>query len=168
VHVPPMRPTFDLEVPHGPDQSIQSLRALRESHKDTLIVKNVGHHLMLSVIGDQRHFWSPWLSIEVQDHDSGALVHGRFSPAPALWTGVMLTWIAITTLVFFSLVIGLSQYLSESPPSALWALLPLALFAGALYGSSQVGQRLAHDQMHLLYDTMTHALGLEIQSSTDP
>lgn len=166
--LPPMRPTFDLEVPLGPDRSIESLRTLRQSHKDTLVVKNAGHHLMLSVVGDQRHLWSPWLSLEIKPHDPGALVHGRFSPAPALWTGIMLTWIAISTLVFFALVIALSQHLSESAPTALWALIPLTLIAAALYTSSQIGQRLAQDQMRLLYDTTTRTLGLDIPASTDP
>lgn len=168
MHVPPMRPTFDLEVPLGPERSIESLRALRESHNQTLVVKNVGHHLMLSVVGDERHLWSPWLSIEIHEHDAGALVQGRFSPAPALWTGVMLTWIAITTLSFFALMIALAQYLTKSAPTALWALIPLSLLALALYASSQLGQRLAQDQMHLLYDTLTQTLMPDPTGSSDP
>lgn len=167
MHIPPMRPTFELRVPLPRDAVVQHLGALLERDEHPVRGSGVGHHLLVTVPERDRHFWSPWLSIEVHDDDDdergdapadGARVEGRFSPSPAIWTGFMMTWIALATLAFFVVVFGVAQWMMDHDPSALIFLALLAPLAVALYWSSRVGQRLAHDQMHELYDTLTGAL----------
>lgn len=157
MHIPPMRPTFELTLPIQRDDALRRLHDLLE-HDDNFRGSGVGHHVMISVPAHDRHFWSPWLNIEVHEDDGGTKIGGRFSPSPAVWTGFMMTWIGIGTLAFFVVMFGVSQWVMDKPPSSLRYLVLLGVLAAVLYWVSQVGQRLAHDQMHTLYDRMSSAL----------
>jgi len=171
MHIPPMRPTFELRVPMTPGSTLTHLRDLLDRDEHPIRGSGVGHHLLLTVAERDRHLWSPWLSIEVHaddarpgdentgaTHRSATRIEGRFSPSPALWTGFMMIWIALGTLAFFVIIFALAQWTMDQPPSALILFALLAPLALALYWVSQVGQRLAHSQMQGLYDTLTDAL----------
>jgi len=182
MQIPPMRPTFEIRVPMTPETTLTLLRTLLDRDEHPVRGSGVGHHLMLTVIERDAHFWSPWLNIEVHpdpdpvtdpesdpgserasgaasvDADLAARVEGRFSPSPAIWTGFMMAWIGLGTLAFFAAIFALAQWSMDHPPTALMLLALLAPLGAALYWVSQVGQRLARDQMHELYATLTDAL----------
>ncbi|QKK09520.1 MAG: hypothetical protein HND58_16020 [Planctomycetota bacterium] len=90
---------------------------------------------------------------------AGSVLHARFSPKPAIWTGFMLSYISLITAGCFGLmfaasflVIGRSAWLSLVLGCACLAL------ALGMYAAAQVGQRLAHAQMAELRDLVHDAL----------
>lgn len=153
-----MRPTFELPSSAPADQTIRSLRSLADEAEHPLQTRAAGTHIMLTIPSDRRHFWSPYLHLEIHDAPNGASVQGRFSPNPSVWTGIMLTYIALFTLMLFATIFGFAQLMTQRSPSAL-LLLPLLLVICALiYWSSLVGQRLANEQMHQLHDAVASKL----------
>ena len=147
-----MRPTFVIEFPMSPTQAIAGLTTLVDDRDMPIEGRIAGNHLMLVIPPKRRHFWSPWLNIEVIDHNGCASVKGRFSPNPSVWTGFMLTYLAMGTLVLFAALFGLSQWMMNKPPNALpLAAVPL-LITVALYIASLIGQRMAQAQMNELYE----------------
>lgn len=104
-------------------------------------------HFVLTVVESERHFWSPWLNVEVTPREGGAHLFARFSPHPSVWTMFAFAYLAMTTLLLLSLCFAAALSMSGSAP---WGL---AVSAGAvvvmllLWAASQVGQRLAHAQM---------------------
>jgi hypothetical protein len=158
MQIPPMRPTFAIDFPIESTDAMDRLCSLVQDADYPIEGRVAGNHLMLVIPPSQRHFWSPWLHLEVHEHSDGATVKGRFSPNPSVWTGFMLTYIALATLVFFAGMFGISQWVMDKPPSALMlAVIPL-LIGIVMYWSSLIGQRIAHAQMQELYDATMHAL----------
>ncbi|MCA9303525.1 MAG: hypothetical protein KC996_05330 [Phycisphaerales bacterium] len=153
-----MRPTFEIPSPHPVDASVARLRSLVDEGDHPLDGRIAGTHLMLVIPPARRHFWSPWLHLEVYEAAEGSSVQGRFSPNPSVWTGIMLAYIALCTLIFFASIFGFAQLIMQRSPWAL-SLLPVFLIVGGLiYWGSLVGQKLANDQMHELHDAVAGAI----------
>lgn len=158
MQIPPMRPTFTIEFPLPTREAIERLSVLVSDRDYPIDGRIAGNHLMLVIPPARRHFWSPWLNIEVNPCDAGSSVKGRFSPNPSVWTAFMLTYIALGTLVFFAAMFGVSQWMMDKTPSALpLALVPIGIGL-VMYWASLIGQRIANEQMNELYDASMGAL----------
>ncbi len=108
-------------------------------------------HVVLCVDVATRHFWSPWLMLDIAQHDGGTHLHGRFSPHPSVWTGYAFCYLTLTAIGFFSLIFAWASQLSGSGRPSVGLIAPVcALIAFAMWWVSQVGQRLARDEMVLL------------------
>lgn len=159
LHAPPVRPTFELPLTVPVDRAVQQLEAALERDAAHHPVEVLGQHVVLTIAPEARHFWSPWLTMETEATDTGSVLHARFSPKPAVWTGFMLSYISLITAGCFGLmfaasflVIGRSVWLS-----LLLGCACLALALG-MYAAAQVGQRLAREQMAELRDLVHAAL----------
>lgn len=106
----------------------------------------------------RRRFWSPWLHLEVHRADRGSHVFGRFSPHPNVWTAYLLGYLLLGTVASLCALFGASQALAGGRPTALWGVAPVAATALAMWWASQVGQRLARDEMALLRRRVDEAL----------
>lgn len=153
-----MRPTFTIEFPINAESAIARLESLVRDEDYPIEGRVAGNHLMLVIPPSRRHFWSPWLHLEVHEENVNSKVKGKFSPNPSVWTGFMLTYIALATLVFFAALFGVSQWMMDKPPSALMLTSLPILIAVVMYWSSLIGQRIAQEQMRELYDASMKAL----------
>ena len=122
----------------------------------------MNNHAELFVCDEQAHFWSPWLSVSVEETESGgSLLRGRFGPRPHVWTGFMFGYFSFGTATVFGGIWGLSQWSLGMSPSLLWSV-PAGLAACAfIYVSSLVGQRLGAGQMRELRETLFSFLGIQ-------
>ena len=153
-----MRPTFEIPSPSPIAATVDRLRSLVDEADHPIDGRVAGTHLMLVIPPSNRHFWSPWLHLEVHESPGGSSVQGRFSPNPSVWTGIMLTYIALCTLIFFASIFGFAQLMMQRSPWAFMLLPMLLILAGLIYWASLVGQRLANEQMHELHDAVAGAL----------
>ncbi len=158
MHIPPMRPTFTLDFPIDSKEAVSRLAQLVDDADYPIEGRIAGNHLMLVIPPSYRHFWSPWLHLEVTEHDQGSSVRGRFSPNPSVWTGIMLTYIALMTLTFFACMFGIAQWMMDKPPTVLRFIPLFLVIAALLYWASLIGQKIADAQMHELYDASMNAL----------
>ncbi|MBT9558639.1 MAG: hypothetical protein IV100_21595 [Myxococcales bacterium] len=159
------RPTFSVEVPlplaqvqdrlHaglvGPAYEVRWARSLH-GQSPTGGASRRADHLVLTFKPEHRHFWSPWLNLDVDQREAtdGAVITritGRFSPHPTVWTGFAFSYLGLGVLAFFSSIFAYSQRSLGGTPTGLWGLLACAVLAVVLLWSSWVGQRLARDQM---------------------
>ncbi len=166
--IPKMRPTFSLAVDLTHDQAIDRIRGLLEHPGGSFAGKVVGRHIMLTVSEKDRHFWSPWLDMEVtedgregggESEAGGAVtVHGRFMPHPSIWTGFIAAYFFLITFALFAACYAYAQWATEKSPTALWLVGLCALVTAAIWWSAQVGQRLARGQMEVLREVVGEAL----------
>ena len=163
----PFRPGFDHTVEAPPDAVMGAVARLIEDDGAHVTGRFVHGHMQLTVPEQERHFWSPWLHLEVEPHRSEAdragepersYVRGFFTPHPSLWTWFMLTYVALGTLAFFSGMWGVIQWQLDKPPDVLWVTLATGLAAAGLFWFSRIGRRLAADQMDILHDEVESAL----------
>lgn len=126
----------------------------------------LGHHVTLKIHDADRHFWSPWLNIEIEPTaQGGSILHARFSPHPNIWTMVALSYIAMSVVFMIGGCFGLSQWWIGQSPTALWAM-PFALLVSAvLWVVSQIGQKLAAEEMDVLDRLMHKATALEADTA---
>ena len=108
---------------------------------------SVGRHAELFVPVDERRVWSPWLSISAVEHDGGAILTGRFSPHPSVWTLYMFLAFGLGFALLVGLSWGYAQWVMERPPWAFLSLPAAAILGGGLYAASVLGQRLGAEQM---------------------
>ena len=155
-----MRPRFTLEVRLPAQAVLAEMRAQLQLEGCPVEGMGAGRHMELFVHPDQRHFWSPWLSLDVDPGGAEtAVISARFGPHPSVWTGFMSAYALVGFIVLGGLVFGGTQALVRQSPWGLWAA-PVGLALGlGLYGASLVGQRLGADQMGLLRGFLDRCVG---------
>ena len=161
---PPMRPVFAVEVAVPPEELMLRIRERLDDPVSRCRGGVVNNHAELFVRDEDAHFWSPWLSVSVEETESGgSLLRGRFGPRPHMWTGFMFGYFSFGTATVFGGIWGLSQWSLGMRPSLLWTV-PAGLAACALiYVASLVGQRLGAGQMGELRDTLFSSFGQQAQ-----
>ncbi len=156
-----LRPTFECTVPVEPARAEGLIRGVYERDGSPFVGQSVRSHMLITVERGRRHFWSPWVHVDVNpasDDSHASHVYARFSPAPSVWTGFMLTYIALLTIAMITGCWAFSQWMLDQPPTMLWGVAIPALLAIAMLWSARVGQRLARAQMRMLHDAVRGAL----------
>lgn len=154
-----MRPTFLLETELSAQETMRCVKesfsksqspAENDASSDASCIycgQFARDHAMISIVESERHFWSPWMHVEIRGAESGHHVFGRFSPHPSIWTGFMFSYLAIGVIVFFAAMFGVSQQLSGQSPWAYYIIPAGLLIALILWFAAKAGQKLALDEM---------------------
>jgi hypothetical protein len=145
-----LRPTFEVRLPLPADESIERIRRQIAESASRVRALSAGNCADFFIDENERRLWSPYLSVQIQDSDSGSLLRGRFSPRPEIWTFVMFVYFLMVFVILFGVSYGYVQWaIGESP----WGLVavPIAMFVIVLLHTvSLVGQRLSADQSEQL------------------
>ncbi len=120
------------------------------------------HHALLRVPDAQAHFWSPRLTVQVEEHENGSLLRCLFGPSPAVWTLFIAIYAAVGFGGMVALIWGYSQYTLGMDATVLW-LAPIAAVIGlTAWVVAWFGQRLGHDQMVILQDFLKQTVDCRI------
>lgn len=153
-----LRPRFKVETALDKLQVKEIIRQRTQSPDDTFQSSITENHIFLCIPEQQRHYWSPFLTLEFNEHENGTLLKGLFAPSPAVWTMFMFFYIGIAFIGMIGLFYGLSQWTLNMQPTALW-LVPAALFLEiSLYLIARAGQKLAKQQMQSMHSFLEEIL----------
>ena len=121
-------------------------------------------HIIIQLNKDQRHHWSPQLSILIQrePNDIETKITGIYGTMPNVWTLFAMSYLAISALFIFIAIIGSSQYVLSQEAEILWSLPILMLQGISLYFTSQLGQKLDATQTYAIHYFFQEALGERI------
>ena len=153
-----LRPTFKIPLAWGAEEAMNRIRRGLRDPPLAGRVASLGRVADFRIPDDQQRLWSPHLSIQVEDGEQGGLLHGRFSPRPEIWTGIMLVYVSVVFLILCGLAYAYAQWVMEQP---LWALVSLPIGVGvivAIHTASLIGQRLSSDQIRELMSLLEIAL----------
>ena len=164
-----LRPTFRVHRPEPYAQVAGRLRAqLHGAQLDAKWARTPGSHdsglrdecdhIIVCLRAPWRHFWSPWLHLEVQGDEAGTRIDGRFSPHPSVWSGFAFAYLALSVVAFFALVFASAQLLLGTAPWAAGIALGCVGVGAGMWWAAQVGQGLASAQMELLRAAFDEAL----------
>ncbi len=166
-----LRPTFAIGLDEPCGVVLRRLRAqMRAEHVQVRWAQRPGgggppstredqDHVALCMDESVRHFWSPWLNIDLQSQDGGTHVYARYSPHPSVWTGFAFCYLTLGAIGFFALIFSYASTLSGSGKPWIGLITPLcALIALGLWWASQIGQRLARAEMLALRACLDAAL----------
>jgi len=105
----------------------------------------------LTTGGRERHFWSPYLSVEVVRGDDGAWrLRGRFAPEPNVWILFLGIYGVLGMCALGALMYGVSQWMVHEAPWALLGVPGAVVLMGFTYGAAFIGQGLGAEEMYLL------------------
>lgn len=116
-------------------------------HDADVIVRSVGQHLVLTHSAHLRHFWSPWLHIEVEAHERASRVIAKFTPHPNLWTSFAFGYFTLGALAFFGGFFAVAQAIVNQSAWAWWIAAGAGVGMLAMFVFAKLGQRLAAQQM---------------------
>lgn len=157
-----IRPRFSITSPKSQAQILEEVRArLKETNAEYRGIALDGH-IMLKVKQADEHYWSPQLSILLDDQADQTLIRGRYGPKPNVWTLFTMSYLAISILTIFISIIGFSRLSLGLSANILWVLPVLAGAALLLYFSSQVGQKIGAEQTFALHHFFEEAIGQKI------
>lgn len=166
-----LRPRFEVELPCPSREAIARLCTHLET--TSLVVRRTRvpgggrdasprdeDHVVISVPPAQQHFWSPWLTVELSARGAATSLQARFSPHPSVWTGFTFGYLALGLVLAVALVIaGSGALLPGGDQSwAWWVAGGAAVAMIGMWWASQIGQRLAHDQMELMRGELDRAI----------
>lgn len=150
------RPTFSCPTELVPTEFIRRVKTWVLSHPDQYKGQFTSEHAMIGTTGKQRHFWSPWLQLEVRTSEQGRVVFGRFTPHPSVFSAIMLANLFVAFSAFFGIMFGVSQQLSGEYPWAYYIVPVDILIALALWLISRIGQNLSAEEMIVLQNEITN------------
>ncbi len=158
--VPRPRPLVIFESGDDPDRVVTRFVDALRTPPPPVIGTAVQRHVNLHVHERERHFWSPWLSLEIVERDGGgAVVRGRFGPHPSIWTAFVFTHFLVLVLGLFGTAYGYAQHVIEEPAWALWCA-PGAVFLHAfVFGAEFIGKGLGSEQMFQIRDFVRDVVG---------
>ncbi|NQU49126.1 MAG: hypothetical protein HQ519_10805 [Planctomycetes bacterium] len=144
-----LRPRFQLDVALPPHEVIQRLSDLIQNPSSpcTGMVADLQGHIDLQIAKEERHTWSPSMSINVEAKDAGSYLRVLIGPNPGIWTAVAFSYLGLITGIMFLVILGSVQLFLNKDA---WAFQIVAAFTVLLIGvwiASRVGSRLATPQI---------------------
>lgn len=157
---PRIRPRFQVEISH----SVEEIEAVIQSHlaQDTApCLGRVQHgHGTITLPIEEQHYWSPQLSLSIEETDEGSLVRGVYGPRPSVWTMFVFFYALIGFAAMMVAIIGFSYYsLGKTEGKILWLLPVLVLGFLTLYLVSYFGQKLGREQISTLHHFIGDCIG---------
>ena len=161
-----IRPRFKDELPYSLEAFKSLLQdGLNDSEELTGLVSD--NYCVLQIRPEERHYWSPQLTLSLDEPSEGAplLVRGLYGPKPSVWAVFFMSYAALAVIGLFVGVFGLSRLMLDKSAAILWALPAMAIIALVLYLVAQAGQKVGAEQMfriHHFYEALVkHRIGLK-------
>lgn len=128
--------------------------------------KVIGDHVILDIVGEEVHYWSPQLNFRVEESEENGntLIAGLIGPRPAVWTLFMFGYFGVGVAGFFITSYGISRYMVGEFSWAILGLPLAALFMLTAYRAGKFGEHLGAEQVDLLKHFVREAAGTEILS----
>lgn len=158
-----LRPRFRAQTALSLAELTGKLRTELERQDALFDGKVLKEFAVLRILAKDQHYWSPELSLQLEQLEDRTLVRGLFGPRPAVWTMFAGFYTFTIFLSLIALLYGLSQWSLNMEPYGLWLLpVPLVLLVSA-YATALVGQRLGHEQMQELHRFVDQTLDLKAE-----
>ena len=158
-----LRPRFRAQTALSLAELTGKLRTELERQDALFDGKVLKEFAVQRILANDQHYWSPELSLQLEQLEDRTLVRGLFGPRPAVWTMFAGFYTFTIFLSLIALLYGLSQWSLNMEPYGLWLLpVPLVLLVSA-YATALVGQRLGHEQMQELHRFVDQTLDLEAE-----
>jgi len=114
---------------------------------------------------EDHHYWSPHLSVTIEDHpdEEGSILRGLYGPSPAVWTMFVFVYAIIALSIVIALVIGFANMSIDESGVILWAVPFLVLLLTSMYLVSSIGQKKGHSQIEDIHHYFESLIGQTIE-----
>jgi len=116
-------------------------------------------HIDLLMSAEQRHFWSPWLPLDVAVGEAGTELRGRFGPHPNVWTAFVFVYSVLAVLAVVALCFGGAQLMLGTSPWAFGVMAACLALGAFIYGAEFIGKGMGSEQMWVMRDFVARVVG---------
>lgn len=153
-----IRPRFKIEAKMPKYELITRISDEIESCNGKCEINLVKNHIIFKIPEDMQHFWSPELSIEIEELEGISVLRCILGPRSSLWT-LFATFYALSVFAgLIGLVLGLSQWSIGNYPSGLWLVPVSIVLIGIAYIVALTGQKLSYNEMLFLKKKLYRAV----------
>lgn len=148
-----IRPRFKMVVQRRAEDVLASVNRLIEVSPDCIRAHISGEHVILDIVGDMQHYWSPHLNFRiepVEDNPDQTIVAGIIGPRPAVWTLFMFVYFSVGVIGFFITSYGVSKWMLGTFSYTILALPLAVLFMLSAFRAGKYGESLGSDQIEIL------------------
>ena len=130
-----------------PDVLRDRFRARKQEKNTSLIMQMAYHSVFLKIPADSHKWWSPELTVNIEEDKNGSLIREVTGPNPGTFTLAMFVIISAIVIFFFALMFAFSQIqLGSSPLISLLAIAGSALITFLVIVALGWGRKKAHAQ----------------------
>ena len=160
-----IKPRFKYESPLSIDELSDLIKKGLEDEERVCEYQFIPGSLRIRIPEGDRHFWSPELSLSIEEEDGKSVIIGRYGPSSGTWTMIIAGYAALGLLMFFIGIYGSARASLGLSSSILWLLPVLGVSILALYITAQFGQKLGAEQMYQLHFFFQSVIGKRIKIS---
>lgn len=113
---------------------------------------------------EEQHYWSPQLTITLEENENSTLIRGLYGPKPSVWTMFVFFYSIIGFATIIVSMIGLSYWTLNLPADILWAVPGLILLFFSLYLVAYFGQKFGHRQLSRIHRFLEDCLDQKIET----
>ena len=143
-----LKPRFQLDFEMNSEVLLQEMKShLHDA--SAYKMKMVDNHIIIDVPDKETHFWSPQLSIEVEEiSEKTSKIKGLFGPKPQVWTFFMFLHFAVATSFLIFGVMAYSNWsLDKNSLLPIVMLVALPIVWVILYFVGSLGKSTGQKQM---------------------
>jgi hypothetical protein len=157
-----VRPRFKLYIQRSQEDLESSFKEKLSAEGKSYEGRVLNGYIVIRVLPEEQHFWSPQLSISIREEEEGTEVRGLYGPHPSIWLGFTFVHIAVSVASLFILIVGLSNMSLGLSSMILWSLPVLAGISLVMYLIARAGQKLGEVQLYDLHHFFEEHLGQKI------
>jgi len=156
-----IRPRFSFESDMSLRDFIDSITLAIHKEDAPLRARIVHDHIVLYFPVEQQHYWSPQLSLSIEEEGEGILVRGLYGPRPAVWTMFVFFYAFIGFALLFLLIFGFSYMSMGKSANILWFVPILLIILLSIYRVARQGQKMGKKEMETIHKFLKSALSKE-------
>lgn len=117
-----VRLRFKKLVPETPEEIGEEIKKILVEHKYQIVGRIAHNHIRIRIIEENRHFWSPQLSLNLEETGKGTEVRGLYGPKPDIWLRYMFVCFFLGCVTLGISVVGFSRYNIGLSSFILWLI----------------------------------------------
>ncbi len=159
-----IRPRFKVETPLSKEE-IRALFSKRLKAPDAPCSGKIrGDYIALFPKAKDKHYWSPHLSITIDDNEIEGkhLLRGLYGPSPSVWSMFMLFYVFLSVMLLIVMVVGFGNRSLGLSSVILWLVPVILIVILSLYLIAYFGQKKGHDQIEMIHGFLEEVLGHKV------
>tara|TARA_R110002124_G_scaffold47149_1_gene140649 strand:- start:86 stop:607 length:522 start_codon:yes stop_codon:yes gene_type:complete len=159
-----IRPRIKVATSKTPDTLFDIISDNLNDNKYKIEGKVLPNFITIYPPHEEQHYWSPQLTVTIEQLETGSLISGLYGPQPSVWTMFIFFYSFIGFVTLIVSLIGLSFISLDKNASILWFVPILIIIFLTLYLVAYLGQKFGHRQMIYLHHFMEECLGKKIEA----
>ncbi len=157
-----IRPRFRVESSHSVADLTDKINVSLKKENASCIGEVDSGHGTLFIPKKEQHYWSPQLTLTLENTDNGSLLRGMYGPRPTVWTMFIFFYFLIGLATSIVVVVGLSFISLGKSGTILWLAPVLILIFLSLYLVAHFGKKMGKSQIAVLHKFLEGSTGLSI------